>query len=695
MDPSDVRSAILPDSTAKGKGWPNPLSNAPSPDDDSTDQQRRIHEMKIPSWAAQVLKQMVSDVSHHNLLTLGIASIQGVAVASFEKEDADRLLFFRQQRKECHIFECFLPLPALSSPAREQRSRTSKTELDGSNAWKSRLRGVADPLLLWNNSDYLTDFSTHFAFIINPNGQRQPGDGMAFFLSPFPSNSSSYPNSGGCGLGLFSAMVCQSSTDSISSQPVPIVAVEFDTYPNPALDDPSTPHVGIDVGSARSVEYKIWDADGGDDKWQGDAWVSYDSGTHNLSVVLALRSNVSRTTNYSLSYIVDLREVLISSEVAVGFSASTGINNETHTLLSWDLSSTLVKHPPVRRRKSKTGLIVGMVTGVGTLLLLLLLGFVFLWSRKKRANIVRDQHQLLDDGLETQGRPNGFSYEELAAASRNFSEDVKLGEGGFGSVYKGRLERFNLDVAIKRFAKESSKQGKKEYFSELNVISRLGHRNLVKLVGWCQEQQELLLVYEFLPNGSLDSWLYSAQNHLRWPERYKIALDLASAMLYLQHEWEQCVLHRDVKPSNIMLDSAFNAKLGDFGLARLIDHDLSWKTTVNAGTLGYMAPEYLDSGKASKESDVYSFGVVALEIACARRPSTGKLVERAWEFYAKGKVVEAADEKLNGEFDEEQMERVLVVGLWCAHPDFNLRPSMKQAINVLNGQAALPNLPPC
>ncbi|XP_042386728.1 L-type lectin-domain containing receptor kinase IX.1-like [Zingiber officinale] len=563
-----------------------------------------------------------------------------------------------------------------------------------------------DPLLLWNNEDNLTDFSTHFAFIINPNGQEHPGDGMAFFLSPFPSNIPN--NTGGCGLGVFNVSVCMYGTDSNFSEP--IVAVEFDTFPN--IYDPGNPHVGIDVGSTRSVVYQIWEDDGNGNgsKWQGEAWVSYDSGTHNLSVFLTLEHG-NRTTNYSLSYIVDLRKVLNSSEVAVGFSASTGTYDETHTLLSWSFSSTLVQRPmqqppvqapmqppPVRstaQRKSKIEIIVGMARGVGILLPLLLLVFVFLWSRKKkRAKIGENKDQLLDDDLEIEARPNRFSYEELATATRNFSDDVKLGEGGFGSVYKGHLEGLNLDVAIKRFAKESSKQGKKEYFSEVNVISRLGHRNLVKLVGWCQEQQELLLVYEFLPNGSLDSCLYSAQNHLRWPARYKIALDLASAMLYLQHDWEQCVLHRDVKPSNIMLDSAFNAKLGDFGLARLIDHDLSWKTTVTAGTLGYMAPEYLDTGKASKESDVYSFGVVAMEIACGRRPRTGQLVERAWKLYAKSAVVEAADEKLNGEFDGEQMERVLVVGLWCAHPDFNLRPSMKEAIQVLNGQMALPNLPP-
>ncbi|XP_074579477.1 L-type lectin-domain containing receptor kinase IX.1-like [Curcuma longa] len=571
----------------------------------------------------------------------------------------------------------------------------------------------AEPLLLWNNEDdyqLTANFSSNFTFMINPNGQQHPGDGMAFFLSPYPTNSTIPSGFNGWGLGLFDKNLFHPSTENTFSTPNGTVAVEFDTYPNDVVHDPSSAHVGIDVGSPVSVVYRIWEDDGNSsgssNKWQGEAWVNYDSGTHNLSVFLTLGSHGSLPTTYSLSYIVDLRQVL-PSQVAVGFSAATGQSTETHELLSWKFSSTLLQPPPVRStapRKSKMGIVVGMVTGVGTLLLLLLLlVFVLLWSKKKkrasRRKIGDNKDQLLDDDLlEIEGRPKRFPYEELATATGSFSDDVKLGEGGFGSVYKGHLEGLNLDVAIKRFAKESSKQGKKEYFSEVNVISRLGHRNLVKLIGWCHDQRELLLVYEFLPNGSLDSYLqYDAQNHLRWPERYKIALDVASAMLYLHHDWEQCVLHRDVKPSNIMLDSAFNAKLGDFGLARLIDHDLSWKTTVNAGTLGYMAPEYLNTGKASKESDVYSFGVVALEIACARRPSTGKLVERAWEFYGKGRVVEAADEKLNGEFDEEQMERVLVVGLWCAHPDFNQRPSMKQAINVLNGQTALPNLslPPC
>ena len=133
------------------------------------------------------------------------------------------------------------------------------------------------------------------------------------------------------------------------------------------------------------------------------------------------------------------------------------------------------------------------------------------------------------------------------------------------------------------------------------------------------KKKDLLLIYEFMPNGSLDSHLYGGNSFLTWPGRYNIALGLTSALLYLQEEWEQCVIHRDIKSINIMLDSSFNAKLGDFGLARLVDHDKGSQTTFIAGTRGYIAPEYFTSGKANKESDIYSFGVVLLEIATRRK----------------------------------------------------------------------------
>ena len=183
-------------------------------------------------------------------------------------------------------------------------------------------------------------------------------------------------------------------------------------------------------------------------------------------------------------------------------------------------------------------------------------------------------------------------------------------------------------------------------------------------------------MYEYMPNGSLNTHLFGVESMLIWPVRYKIALGLASALLYLHEEWEQCVVHRDIKSSNVMLDSNFNAKLGDFGLARLVDQELGSQTTVLEGTMGYLAPECVIIGKVSKESDVYSFRVVSLEIACGRKPvqpqaepNKVSLVEWVWNLYGKDQLIEAVDKRLSMEYDEEQMERLMVVGLWCCHPD--------------------------
>jgi serine/threonine protein kinase len=184
------------------------------------------------------------------------------------------------------------------------------------------------------------------------------------------------------------------------------------------------------------------------------------------------------------------------------------------------------------------------------------------------------------------------------------------------------LSESNTDVAVKRVSK-GSKQGKKEYIAEVRIISCLRHRNLVQLIGWCHEKGEFLLVYEYMPNGSLDTHLFGGKTMLTWGVRYKVALGLAYSLLYLHEEWEQRVVHRDIKSSNVMLDANFNAKLGYFGLARLVDHELGSQATVLAGTMGYLAPECVTIGKANKESDVYSFGVVSLEIACRRIKTSG------------------------------------------------------------------------
>uniref|UniRef100_A0A2N9EGB1 non-specific serine/threonine protein kinase n=1 Tax=Fagus sylvatica TaxID=28930 RepID=A0A2N9EGB1_FAGSY len=293
-----------------------------------------------------------------------------------------------------------------------------------------------------------------------------------------------------------------------------------------------------------------------------------------------------------------------------------------------------------------------------------------------------------------------FSYNELVCATNNFAEENKLGEGGFGGVYKGHLRDLNSYVAIKRVSRGST-QGLKEYAAEVKSISRLRHRNLVQLIGWCHEKKDLLLIYEFMSSGSLDSHLFKGKSLLTWAVRYNIARSLASALLYLHEEWEQCVLHRDIKSSNVMLDSNLNAKLGDFGLAKLVDHGNGSQTTNTAGTMGYMAPECVFSGRASKESYVYSFGVVALEIACGRKAikSTTEeneisMIEWVWDLYGTGNILKATDPRLCGDFNEQQMERLMVVGLWCAHPDYTARPSIRKVIHVLDFEAALPILEP-
>uniref|UniRef100_A0A0E0BV14 Protein kinase domain-containing protein n=1 Tax=Oryza glumipatula TaxID=40148 RepID=A0A0E0BV14_9ORYZ len=361
-----------------------------------------------------------------------------------------------------------------------------------------------------------------------------------------------------------------------------------------------------------------------------------------------------------------------------------------------------------RRRRLVAAVVVGLSAGGVVLVLCMSLSVRYFLHRRRQwrtAAAVKKselEQPLRQDELDKGTGPRRFSYGELAAATDNFAGGNKLGEGGFGSVYRGVLSTMNdLPVAVKKVSK-SSKQGWKEFVSEVGIISRLRHRNLVQLIGWCHDGgDELLLVYELMPNGSLDGHIYGPENIvLPWPVRYEVVLGVGAALLYLHEETtEQCVLHRDIKPSNVMLDASFDAKLGDFGLARLVGDGRRSRTTGAAGTLGYMDPACVSAFTASVESDVYSFGVLLLEVACGRRPAVATdgdvvhLAQWVWEWHGGGAILDAADARLDGEFDGQEMERVLAVGLWCAHPDRALRPSVRQAVGVLRFEAPLPALP--
>ncbi|KAL7584296.1 hypothetical protein Lser_V15G46025 [Lactuca serriola] len=580
--------------------------------------------------------------------------------------------------------------------------QVTPNEIDSNRNQTAGRATYVKPLHLWDNSTgELASFTTDFSFVIDSRSFPDYGDGLTFFLTE---ENSVIINGSSMGLPI------DGYTNTTFN---PFVAVEFDTFPNSLWDPKNSSgnfvgtHVGIDINSLASVASQ---------KWQhgirtgnvSHAWIAYDSVSKNLSVsVTGFRNNT--IVIQSINHVIDLRSVL-PEWVAFGFSAATGAFFEKNMVISWAFNSSELKShennpsPDTVKKKKSTGLVVKLIIGLSVSITFIaaIVIAICVWKKKtmnKRREEEAGFHIGMNSEFEMGTGPRRFSYRQLARSTNGFSENKKLGEGGFGGVYKGFLKELNMNVAVKRVSK-TSKQGIKEYASEVMIISKLRHRNLVQLTGWCHEKGELLLVYEFMENGSLDMHLFNGKSLLTWGTRYRIATGLASALLYLHEEWEQCVLHRDIKSSNVMLDSNFNAKLGDFGLAKLVDHDKGAHTTTLAGTRGYMAPEYAVNGRASKESDVFSFGVVLLEITCGRKPILHKLqenemqlVEWVWDKYGSGTLLEAVDPHLGLDYDEEEIKRLMIIGLWCVHPDSSHRPSMRQVIQVLNFEASLPILP--
>nr|GMC97697.1 probable LRR receptor-like serine/threonine-protein kinase At1g06840 isoform X1 [Ipomoea batatas] len=282
-----------------------------------------------------------------------------------------------------------------------------------------------------------------------------------------------------------------------------------------------------------------------------------------------------------------------------------------------------------------------------------------------------------------------FSFKEMALATNDFDSSTQVGEGGYGTVYKGNLADKTV-VAIKR-AKEGSLQGQKEFLTEIELLSRLHHRNLVSLVGYCDEEGEQMLVYEFMPNGTLRDWLSAkCKQSLMFGARLRIALGAAKGILYLHTEAHPPIFHRDIKASNILLDSKLTAKVADFGLSRLApvlndegmlpDH----VSTIVKGTPGYVDPEYFLTRKLTDKSDVYSLGVVFLEILTGMRPiSHGKNIVREVNLvHESGTVFSIVDSRM-GSFPSECAERFVALALRCCSERQDERPSMHDVVREL------------
>ncbi|KAH9313769.1 hypothetical protein KI387_022396, partial [Taxus chinensis] len=373
----------------------------------------------------------------------------------------------------------------------------TKNQADGSLKRSVGRAVYYQPLRLWDRATGVTsNFTTHFEFMMNALNNTVYGDGITFFLSHVPSDVPLDAAAGYLGL-------VHPATDGNSSNQ--IVAVEFDTFQD--TWDNTSDHVGIDVNSVRSVVAKPWLAPGGlKSARKGDAWINYTAGPGRLSVFLSY-DGVRKETP-TLYYEIEVNKYL-PEWVAVGFSASTGESTEIHNLLSWEL--TISDISPVPRNKNGSAVKTAVLVVVILIPVVVVAGLVC-WVLYRRPWLGHQAAQAASDiDVEIDGRlapgPRRFMYSELNAATKGFCD--KLGQGGFGGVYYGELIGTKQPVAVKRVAR-GSHQGKKEYISEIVIISRLRHRNLVRLVGWCHERDELLLVYEHMYNGSLDQHLFNS-----------------------------------------------------------------------------------------------------------------------------------------------------------------------------------------
>ncbi|XP_011032250.1 PREDICTED: L-type lectin-domain containing receptor kinase I.8 [Populus euphratica] len=552
---------------------------------------------------------------------------------------------------------------------------------------------------LFNNSRSLS-FSTQFAFAMVPEQPILGGHGMAFTISP------TMDFTGALAAQYFG--ILNSTSNGLSSNH--LLAVELDAVPSQDLKDINDSHVGIDVNSLISIESAPVTYFSDEEKenksltlisgHEMHVWIDYDEVEKLLNVTVA---PVTRTkpTLPLLSTTIDLSSVMLDS-MYVGFSSSTGAVASSHYILGWSFNrggqaqsldvSKLPSLPPQRKSRKKPYLRILVPAITAIILLVAISGAAYIIRRKK--------YEELREDWEQEYGPQRFSYKDLYKATTGFTDRKLLGSGGFGKVYRGVLPSSNMQVAIKKVSHDS-KQGTKQFVAEIASMGRLRHRNLVQLLGYCRRKGELLLVYDYMPNGSLDKLLFHNDTpSLNWVQRYKVLRGVASALLYLHEEWEQVVLHRDVKASNILLDDDFNGRLGDFGLAKFYDRGANPQTTCVVGTVGYIAPEVTRTGRATTSSDVFAFGTFMLEMACGRKPlepeqSAEKMILVDWvlDSLKIGDILRTGDPRLEGNYVVEEMELVLKLGLLCSFSTPQARPSMRQIAQYLDGNATLPEMP--
>ncbi|KAL9277790.1 hypothetical protein ACSQ67_024985 [Phaseolus vulgaris] len=555
-----------------------------------------------------------------------------------------------------------------------------------------------------SNSSTPLPFATSFIFSIAPFKDLLPGHGFVFILSP---SAGTTGVSSAQHLGLFNFTNNGDPNNHV-------FGIEFDVFNNQEFNDIDDNHVGVDINSLVSFTSRaagFWGGKGGD-KFEDlklnngenyQVWIEYLDSRVNVTMALA---GQNRPKKPLISELVDLSEVLLD-EMYVGFCGATGQLVESHKILAWSFSNSNVSIgdalvttnlpsfvlPKESSFRSK-GFLVGITAGVLFVIGSAVVIFVFFLRRKRCLR--KEEEEDIED-WEQEYWPHRVRYEDIYAATKGFSDQNVIGFGGNGKVYKGLLQ--GVQVAIKIIPCDSE-QGMRAFLSEISSLGRLKHRNVVLLRGWCKKEKgSLILIYDYMDNGSLDKRMFDGDENtiFGWEERMKVLKDVAHGILYLHDGWEVKVLHRDIKSSNVLLDKDMNARLGDFGLATMHHHEQIGHTSQVIGTVGFMAPELIHTGRASTQTDVFSFGVLVLEVVCGRRPNEqNKPTSIVWlmRLMERGEECSALDERLKGrsECDIDEVKRVLHLGLLCTHPDPHVRPSMRQVVKVLEGENLDENL---
>ncbi|KAM3345824.1 hypothetical protein ACQJBY_020388 [Aegilops geniculata] len=578
-----------------------------------------------------------------------------------------------------------------------------------------------------NSHGVSMSFSATFVFSITPTDSDTSGDGMAFVISLAPL-------SGTWTDGQYLGLVNQDDDGGTLANR--FFAIELDTVANWEFRDIDNNHVGIDLNNLTSAASST--AGYYSDNVEKDfhffnplrlssgkpmqVWVDYYE--MQLNVTLA-PVPMNKPSSPLLSYYpIDLAKVLkndtkskagVPTTAYVGFSASSGDWCASQQIFGWSFNmfgsakplNLSLLLPPLKQVQDssrqdahdKKKVVKWVPATISSLAILAGITACLLlrWWWCKNRNSERNEDWEADLG------PRRFAYRDLHRATDGFCDMRLLGKGGFGQVYRGVLGNSSMDVAVKRISSES-KQGLAEFTAEIIILGRLRHRNLVHLIGYCRHKKEMLLVYEYMPNGSLDCYLHAQTRHamLSWTQRLHIIKGVASGLLYLHEDWEQVIIHRDIKASNVLLDGEMNGRLGDFGLARLHDHGADAHTTHVAGTRGYLAPELTRFGKATKATDVFAFGAFILEVACGRRPvgfnARGELLVlvqwvRDTSASGSGSIVDTVDPRLD-DYAADEAELVLKLGLLCSHPLPVARPSMRLVMRYLDGDLPLPEFSP-